>query len=462
MASRLASRLERQAQRRRTERFVILGVAILLLLTIGSFLWGSSLGSKGPLGILGPAPSRVNILVLGVDERSDDVGRSDTMFVVSVDPKKQDVDIISVPRDTRVKIPGFGYDKINHAYAEGKHKLSQRAVEGLIGFPLQHYLVIDFNGFKRIIDALGGVTIDVEKRMYYEDPYDNLVIDLRAGVQTLNGEDAIGYVRYRDGDGDIGRIERQQKFMKAVLQQVTQPSVVGRLPALVKELSAAVRTSMSTSDMVSFAKLMNDARKQGFEGHMVPGAPAMIGQLSYWLPDIVETRQMMAKIMGTTLDAKALSTAKQLAGEYEQSIPKEMHVEPAPPKIEKPEDKAKDKATAADQKAEQTKPGAPTSKTPPAKKAPPATTKLRVEVINASGFDDAGAKMAAEMRKQGFEVVSVIQSSNTARMTTVVDHTGNDAVIKKVSGLPFDYNLSVLKDGVKNAEVTVIIGKNYN
>jgi LCP family protein required for cell wall assembly len=459
----MASRVERQSKRKKTERLLLLGIAIVLVLSIGAFVWGNSMGRSGPImGILGGTSSRTNILVLGVDERPDDIGRSDTMFVVSVDTKNQDVDIVSIPRDTRVKIPGLGYDKINHAYAEGKYKLSQRAAEALLGVPLQHYLIIDFNGFKRIIDALGGVTIDVEKRMYYEDPYDNLVIDLRPGVQKLNGEDAIGYVRYRDQDGDIGRIQRQQKFMKAVVQQVVQPSTITRLPSLVKELSGAVRTSMSTSEMINLAKVLNDARKQGFEGHMVPGKPAYINEISYWLPDIVETRQMMAEIMGKPLDAKALASAKQTAAEYEQAIPKEMNVLPAPPKQDdkakaaaaNPADKnAANKNTTSNQTA---KPDAQKSST-----SKPAPVRVRAEVINASGSDEAGAKMVSDLRKQGIEVVSVTQSSNAAKMTTIVEHTGDDNVIKKLNSLPFDFNLSVVKDGVKNAEVTVIIGKNY-
>jgi polyisoprenyl-teichoic acid--peptidoglycan teichoic acid transferase len=458
----MASRLERQVEKRRIEKYVIFGIAILLMLGVG-FLWGNSLGRSGPLGILGPAPGRVNILVLGVDERSDDSGRSDTMFVIAVDPNAQDVDIISIPRDTRVKIPGFGYDKINHAYAQGKYKLAQRTVENLLGVSMQYYLIIDFNGFKRIIDALGGVTIDVEKRMYYEDPYDNLVIDLRPGVQKLNGDDAIGYVRYRDQGGDLGRIQRQQKFMKAVMQQVTQPSTIGQLPTLVKELSGAVRTNMSSGDLVNLAKLINDARKHGLKGHVIPGTPIYIGEISYVLPDIVEMRRMIAEIMGITPDAKALAATQQLASEYERSVPQETKTAPILPTADaKPDDKNKTADAAKPDKNLATKPGTtPGTKTDGPKPGGTKSPKLRAEIINASGDDEAGAKMASELRQHGFEVVAVITPTNLAKMTIIVDHTGSETVVNKISSLPFDYNLSILKDGVKSAEITVIIGKNY-
>ena len=128
--------------------------------------------------------------------------------------------MLSIPRDSRVKIDGHGWDKINHAYAYGGSKLSKSVVEKLLGIPIEYTVVMNFQGFVRMIDALGGVTIDVEKRMYYSDPYDDdrgLYIDLHPGVQKLNGKAAIEYVRYRDEEGDIGRVARQQKFLTALL-----------------------------------------------------------------------------------------------------------------------------------------------------------------------------------------------------------------------------------------------------
>lgn len=435
------SRIVRQARRKRAERLVLLGLAIILLFAAGAFVWGHFMG-RGPAPILGILGSRVNILVLGVDERPDDVGRSDTLFVVTINPRNQDMAVISVPRDTRVKIPGHGEDKINHAYAFEKYKLSQRAVENLLGININYYVTIDFNGFKRIIDALGGITIDVEKRMYYVDSWDGFVIDLQPGVQKLDGANAIAYVRYRDEEGDIGRIERQQKFLGAVVQQATQLSTIGRLPTLIRELNGAVNTNMSTADMINYAKIFNNARKQGLKGYMVPGTPAEIDGVSYWLPDILATRKMVAEITGTKVDERA---ARQTAMEYEQSIPKEM--------IIKTDEKTQAGAGKDKNATSGTKQTAKTTTNAPAK--------MRAEVINSSGNDNASARMVSELRRQGFEVVSVSRSSSEAKATTVVDHTGSDAVLKKLNNLPFDFNLSVAKDGAKSAEITVIIGKNY-
>ncbi|MBQ3853256.1 MAG: LCP family protein, partial [Anaerovibrio sp.] len=165
----------------------------------------------------------LHIMIMGVDRRSDDTGRSDTLMVLTVNKKTGKAELMSVPRDTRVKIEGHGYDKINHAYAYGGHKLTRKTVESLLGIPMNYYVLIDLSSFENIIDALDGIDIDVEKRMYYEDPWDDnggLVIDLYPGMQHMTGEKAIQYVRFRDGEGDIGRINRQQHFMKAVMTKM--------------------------------------------------------------------------------------------------------------------------------------------------------------------------------------------------------------------------------------------------
>ena len=156
-----------------------------------------------------------NIVVLGVDERpsEEDTGRSDTLFVVMLDSDNNNVSLLSVPRDTRVKIPGYGWDKINHAFAFGGHKLTQQTTEELLGIRINNYVMIDFKGFKGLVDAIGGVDIEVEKPMSYYDEWDGFTIDLAPGMQHMDGDKAIQYVRYRDEEGDIGRIRRQQKFL---------------------------------------------------------------------------------------------------------------------------------------------------------------------------------------------------------------------------------------------------------
>lgn len=424
---------------------------MVFLLAAGAsyFLFSGGLNKSRRSGGLLSSPHKVNILVLGVDERAGDVGRSDTMFLVTVDTDTKEVEMLSIPRDTRVKIPGYGWDKINHAFAEGKAKLSQKAAEDLLGIPIDYYVALNFAAFTKVVDAVGGVDINVEKRMYYQDPYDDnggLVIDLRPGQQHMDGKKAIQYVRYRDEDGDIGRVQRQQKFIKAMLDQVTSPGVIVRIPAIIREVSGAIQTDMGTSDMLSLAKLLNDARKQGLVTDMVPGRPAYIRDISYWLPDIVGLRQHIAQLQGGVLDGKNLAEAEQLADEYQRSIPREMKIVELPKALMQPKEAAK-----------------PGDKPDAGKSAkPPVPDKITVAIINASGNPNAAAKMTTLLKNQGFEVAGVSTATTVSNNSAVISYTVNNAVVNRLTGLPFKYVLQVTKDDSKGTQAAVVIGKDYN
>lgn len=267
---------------------------------------------------------KATVMIMGVDKRNDDVGRSDTLMVATLDPDKNQAALLSIPRDTRVKIKGHGYDKINAAYAYGDRKLSQQTVEGLLGIKIDHYIVIDIHGFTKIIDALGGVDIDVEKRMYYEDPWDDdggLYIDLQPGMQHMDGKTAVTYVRYRDEEGDIGRIRRQQKFMKAVMDKLVSPAIIPRLPSMVSAMYDAVETDMSISELLSFMGTLQEAKDNGLKSEMLPGKPVYIDDISYWIPDISKTRQILASTLGVKMNSSITNSIEYDAQEYEESMP---------------------------------------------------------------------------------------------------------------------------------------------
>lgn len=268
---------------------------------------------------------KATVMIMGVDKRTDDVGRSDTLMVATLDPDKNQAALLSIPRDTRVKIKGHGYDKINAAYAYGDRKLSQQTVESLLGIKIDHYIVIDIHGFTKIIDALGGVDIDVEKRMYYEDPWDDdggLYIDLQPGMQHMDGKTAVTYVRYRDEEGDIGRIRRQQNFMKAVMDKLVSPAIIPRLPSMVSAMYDAVETDMSISELLSFMGTLQEAKNNGLKSEMLPGKPVYIDDISYWIPDISKTRQILASTLGIKMNSTITNSIEYDEQEYKKSIPK--------------------------------------------------------------------------------------------------------------------------------------------
>ena len=270
------------------------------------------------------AQDKTTILIMGVDVRHDDRGRSDTMMVATIDPKSDSASLLSVPRDTRVRIYGYGYDKINAAFAYGGEPLAERTVENFLGIDIDHYVIIDVNSFVKIIDAIGGIDINVEKRMKYEDPWDDnggLVINLFPGLQHMDGKTAVTYVRYRDSEGDIGRIKRQQKFMAACMDKIMSPSFIPRIPAVLREVVDAVDTDMTTRQLLELAGSLQSAQQNGLETDMVPGYPLYIEGISYWIPDIEELQYAMATGLGVNVDSRLKNRVRRIADEYSESLP---------------------------------------------------------------------------------------------------------------------------------------------
>ena len=261
-----------------------------------------------------------NIVVMGCDIRKDDVGRSDTLFVVMLDKSKKNAALLSIPRDTRVKIKGHGWDKINAAFAYGGQKLTRETVQDFLGIKLNNYVVVDFQGFKGLVDAVGGVDINVEKRMYYYDPYDGFEIDLRPGMQHMDGKTAMQYVRYRDEEGDIGRIRRQQKFLMALYRHIASKNIIAKIPGVSKQIMSMVKTDLSLKEMVELGNVMRDmVEKDGLKMSMVPGEPEYIDGISYWIPDIPKMRQKMADMQGVKISEKFNENTKKLEQEYKNS-----------------------------------------------------------------------------------------------------------------------------------------------
>ena len=264
------------------------------------------------------------VLIMGVDKRKDDVGRSDTLMIATIDPRLDQATLLSIPRDTRVKIRGRGYDKINAAYAYGGVALTESTVENFLGIDIDHYVQIDTNSFVKIVDAIGGVDIDVEKRMFYEDPWDDnggLVIDLYPGQQHMDGKTAVTYVRYRDSEGDIGRVKRQQAFMAACMDKITSPEIVPRIPKIVREVIDAVETDMSLRQLLELAGALKAAQQNGLEADMVPGYPLYIDEISYWIPDVELLRISVADALGIAVDPYLRERFERDAREYRDSIP---------------------------------------------------------------------------------------------------------------------------------------------
>ncbi|MBP2649645.1 MAG: lytR 1 [Firmicutes bacterium] len=248
--------------------------------------------------------NRINILFLGVDDGDvENVGapkRSDTMIVVSINPKEGTINLLAIPRDTKVNIPGHkGYDKITHAYAYGGPEMSVRTVHEFLGIPINYYAVMDWQGFINVIDVLGGLDLYVEHDMNYDDPYANLSIHLTKGFQHLDGQKAGDYVRFRHDElGDIGRVERQQRFLKTMRNQMFSFGTILKLPALTTSLRQYVSTDMPALTMLKLANtLVGMKEADSVHTETLPGNFATIDGLSYWVPNTEQIPNVVDKML---------------------------------------------------------------------------------------------------------------------------------------------------------------------
>ncbi|MDD2481763.1 MAG: LCP family protein [Lutispora sp.] len=236
----------------------------------------------------------LNILIMGIDD-----ARSDFMMVVRYNKENNKAAFISVPRDTRVSIGNYGYNKINSAVARKEGiPLAMDTVGDLLSIPIHHYVEMDFKGAEKIIDIMGGVKMKVDEPMNYTDPTQNLYIDIKAGEQVLNGKNAVNFVRYRSGyaNGDLGRIRAQQDFAKALIKHMTSAKILPKAFSILDTASKYVKTNMEQSEMVSYALKLKDINPEDIKMYTLPGDGAYIDKVSYFVYDEEELKLMNEEI----------------------------------------------------------------------------------------------------------------------------------------------------------------------
>jgi len=244
---------------------------------------------------------RTNILLLGTDARpGEKQTRTDTIILASIDPELNKVALVSIPRDTRIDVEGSSSDKINSANTVGGPDLVVEKVEELVGENIDYYVEMNFEGFQKIIDTIGGVDINVDQRMY--KPSED--IDLKAGQQHLDGSQALAYVRFRDyALGDIARTEHQQIFLKALGNELLHAKNIVKLPALVKVVKENIDTNLRTADMLKMASWAPGFNSSSIIAQTLPGyfldKRDAYGNLiqSYWIADQDKTEGLLEKML---------------------------------------------------------------------------------------------------------------------------------------------------------------------
>ena len=238
------------------------------------------------------AGQNVYVLFAGTDSRGKDAARSDTIIYTVFRPVDRKIEMVSIPRDTLVEIPNQGEDKINAALAYGGIEMMDRTVENFLSSPVDHTVLLDFQSFAKIIDAMGGITINVPEKMYLPEEG----IDLEAGEQKLNGHDALAFVRWRgDGMGDLGRIERQKQFMDALMKKARHlmPWQAVRTAYV---LSREVETDMSAMEMARLASKYIGMDKDVLGFQQFEYDPEYINGVSYVLIDDQNVSEVVQKM----------------------------------------------------------------------------------------------------------------------------------------------------------------------
>lgn len=249
-------------------------------------------------------PRKQNILLLGVDSNGEDSDiwegtRTDTIVVLNIDPKSKSLNAISIPRDSKVYLPGNnGIQKINAAHAIGGIKMTIRTIEDTLGIRIDKYLMVHDEAVKKIVEALGGVDIYVEKNMHYNDYSGNLHINLTKGRHHLNADEVVGYLRFRhDAMGDIGRTQRQQWFLRGLLQEMQKPETIAKIPDILAVAKKYVKTDMSLYEMSQYAALAKHFDLNNIEIATLPGAPNKKGYTSYWILDPEKTQEVVNRLI---------------------------------------------------------------------------------------------------------------------------------------------------------------------
>jgi polyisoprenyl-teichoic acid--peptidoglycan teichoic acid transferase len=357
----------------------------------------------------------INLLLLGIDNStqprsgaqnaSDTLkGNSDTMLLVRVLPQPAQINVLSIPRDTLVKLPNRGIDKINDANHLGGAALATQAVSHLVGdVPIDRYIRLDTQGLIALVDALGGVTIDIPKPMDYIDKTQHLKIHFTAGRQLLTGQRLQEYVRFRHDElGDIGRVQRQQVVLRAIAEAIIKPQTLPKLPKLMGVIQHNVDTDLSVEEMLAVAQTIVKTKSKQINFVMLPGrfSRAEEYHLSYWIAN----KEALLPIVAQYFDESKLKRLNQ----------------------------------------------------------PISTQALKIAVANASNRAGADRDLVNSLRRQGFSHVYLtdheIDTVDAGATTQIVAQRGNPQAATAIQKILTVGQVQVASTGDVLSDITVVVG----
>lgn len=272
---------------------IITGIALLVFIIAGIIIMAVGLFSSGD----------VNVLVLATDK-----GQllTDTVMVANINTHTEKINLLSLPRDTRIQLESGKNIKLNGVYQldseKDRPKKVVSVVEDLLDIRIDHYVIMYPDGFKNIIDALGGVDFNVPQDMNYDDPDQGLHIHLEKGLQHLDGDKAEQYVRFRSGyqNADIGRISAQQEFLKALMEQKLNSGIITRIPSLYSTLNDDFDSDIKLQDAIKIAKTAFRFKAAELDTYTLPSKPEYINGASYVIINEEETKNLIDSVFKAT------------------------------------------------------------------------------------------------------------------------------------------------------------------
>lgn len=312
---------KKKVKRNKFGKFLLCLLTILIFFGVGAgtyFYWSSKILTDENIESIKPSGKEpVNILVLGVDGITDNIDknepkRTDSMMLMNYNPVNKNINIISIPRDTLISINGNKH-KINEAHAFGGVGYSIDAVEKLLDLNINYYAKVDYAGFRQIIDSIGGIDMQIENNMDYDDEGQDLHIHFKKGdVVHLDGQKAEEFFRWRknnDGsglpEGDLGRIKNQHIFVEKVIEKFKSPAAIIKIPSLVSTAKRHTETNMSINEMFKYGILFAKNNKNNIKMTTLKGTPEYINNVSYFIYDERLNKELLASLYGFGADNRA-------------------------------------------------------------------------------------------------------------------------------------------------------------
>jgi polyisoprenyl-teichoic acid--peptidoglycan teichoic acid transferase len=286
---------------KRSFRIVVVAVVAVFSATAGFLIF------RGPLrqqlvtqtALQSFGGSKLNLLILGYQA---DEATTDTVILAHLDVARRTATLVSIPRDTWLKVPGEGFGKINSAYAFGGAHATARVVSNLLGgVPIDAIVALQPEGAATIVDAMGGLDVNVDEDMNYDDNSGDLHIHLAKGEQHLTGSQVAGYVRFRhDLASDFGRVRRQQQVLKLMLDQLSEPQNWAKLPSMLQLARKQVRSTMSTAQLLALLTIYRNVPDDNIRSFTLPSKAGWVGDAS-----VVFADPRWAKLIGALLFSRA-------------------------------------------------------------------------------------------------------------------------------------------------------------